>query len=409
MAVEKDSGGGRRPTAQEIESNIVIDATSGYDPGAPAPGTYVPTEPTGSTNPTDPTPPASTTPPKTPPTVPTEPAATKPVSHGGTFTQTEMPSSIEIPSSGTGLEGITGERSLAYQPTAEEISAATRGIYEQTMAALQEAGLNPPSYVGRYDDQINEIYNQIVGRGDFRYDLNGDALYQMYADQYADKGRMAMRDSMGQAAGLTGGYSSTYGQAVGQQQYDRYLQELYDKVPELYDRAYQRYQDEGDRMLQEYQMLLDKDSTDYSRYMDEYNQWLTERSYADSLEEREYERQKDALNMLTGLLQMGYTATDEEIQAAGLTRSQYNTMKKYYDSLRAQQAAAASGGEDNGYETYPDLTGAQAGLRRSERLQAQQELYDAGYLKSKPDGVWGPRTEDAYKAWEADHPGQALW
>ncbi len=389
MAFEKDTGlGGRKPA---VIDPATIDAQAGYDPGAPAPGTYIPSDVVPSA-PTEPAPPK--TPPAAPPTEPA-PAATRPAGHGGTISGEPMPMEIEIP--GTGSSGqTTVSRQLAEVPSLEDQEAATRGIYERTMAALNEAGLNPPSYVGRYDDQINEIYNQITGRGNFTYDLDADALYQQYRDQYVNQGRMAMRDSMGQASSLTGGYGSTYGQAVGQQQYDAYLQQLNERVPELYDRAYQQYQDQGDRLLREYQMLLDKDSTDYNRYVDDYNRFLTERSYADSLEEREYQRQQDALNKLNGLIQIGYSATEDEIQAAGLTRAQYNAMKKYYDSLRAAQQAAAAGGgaADNGYETYPKLSG--AGLRRSEVLAAQQALIDKGY-NIKLDGVWGPKTEEAYQ------------
>ena len=389
MAFEKDAGVGGRKLA--VIDPATIDAQAGYDPGAPAPGTYIPSDVVPSA-PTEPAPPK--TPPAAPPTEPA-PAATRPAGHGGTITGEAMPMEIEIP--GTGSSGqTTASRQLAEVPSLEDQEAATRGIYERTMAALNEAGLNPPSYVGRYDDQINEIYNQITGRGNFTYDLDADALYQQYRDQYVNQGRMAMRDSMGQASALTGGYGSTYGQAVGQQQYDAYLQQLNERVPELYDRAYQQYQDQGDRLLREYQMLLDKDSTDYNRYVDDYNRFLTERSYADSLEEREYQRQQDALNKLNGLIQIGYSATEDEIQAAGLTRAQYNAMKKYYDSLRAAQQAAAAGGgaADNGYETYPDLTGAQLGLSRSQIMQAQRELNEKG-ANLKVDGVWGPKTEAA--------------
>ena len=387
MANEKDAGGGRKPVKDPIDpSGIVIDAVTGNDPGAPAPGTYVPSDIVPSA-PTDPAPP------KTPPVVPSEPApaATRPAGHGGTITGETMPEDISdlIPGAEQPVGQTTTARALAEVPSLEDQERATQGIYEQTMAALSEAGLNPPSYVGRYDDQINEIYNQITGRGNFSYDLDADALYQQYRDQYVNQGRMAMRDSMGQASALTGGYGSTYGQAVGQQQYDRYLQELNDLVPELYDRAYKQYQDQGDRMLREYQMLLDKDSTDYNRYMDDYNKFLTERSYADSLEEREYQRQQDALNKLNGLIQIGYSATDEEIQAAGLTRAQYNAMKKYYDSLRAAQQAAAAGGGDDGYETwdFPEARGA----RRSDIMEMQKQL------GVKVDGVWGPASHEAYE------------
>ena len=73
---------------------------------------------------------------------------------------------------------------------------------------------------GTYGQNLQNTINKINNREKFSYDINGDALYQQYKDQYVNLGQMAMKDTMGQAAALTGGYGSSYGQAVGQQQYD---------------------------------------------------------------------------------------------------------------------------------------------------------------------------------------------
>ena len=85
-----------------------------------------------------------------------------------------------------------------------------------------------------------------------------------------------MQDTIGQAAALTGGYGSSYGQAVGQQQYDAYLQDLNDVIPELYSQAYQQYSDEGDKMIQQYSMLGDLADREYQLYSDEYDRWYAE-------------------------------------------------------------------------------------------------------------------------------------
>lgn len=105
-----------------------------------------------------------------------------------------------------------------------------------------------------YIDQLNSLYEQIMGRGKFSYDLNGDMLYRQMADQYTQQGRMAMRDTMGTAAGLTGGYGNSYADQVGNQAYQQYLTQLNNNIPALYDRAYEAWLNEGDQMMQEYQM-----------------------------------------------------------------------------------------------------------------------------------------------------------
>lgn len=109
----------------------------------------------------------------------------------------------------------------------------------------------------------------------FKFDLNGEELYQQYRDQYLRNGRLAMMDTMGQAAGLTGGYGSSYAQNAGQQAYQGYVNELNAVVPQVYDRAYQRWGDEQDLKLRKYQLMGDmadrliaQDERDYTRQYD---------------------------------------------------------------------------------------------------------------------------------------------
>ena len=105
-----------------------------------------------------------------------------------------------------------------------------------------------------YIDQLNSLYDQVMGRGKFQYDLNGDMLYKQMADQYTQLGRQAMRDATGTAAGLTGGYGNTWANYVGNQAYQQYLTQLNNNIPELYDRAYNAWLNEGNELLQQYEL-----------------------------------------------------------------------------------------------------------------------------------------------------------
>lgn len=146
--------------------------------------------------------------------------------------------------------------------------------YQETMAKLNEYKGN---YASPYDADLQNLYGQILNRDKFHYDINSDALYQQYRDQYVQQGQNAMRDTMGRAAALTGGYGSSYGQNVGQQAYNSYLQNLNDIVPELYDRAYQQYSDDFNRDLTAYQTAYEADNNAYNRYANERDYW-TDRS-----------------------------------------------------------------------------------------------------------------------------------
>lgn len=123
-------------------------------------------------------------------------------------------------------------------------------------------------------DWLNNVKDSIQNYGDFSYDVNGDALYQQYKDQYIQQGKMAMQDVMGQAAAMTGGYGNSYASTVGNQAYQGYLQQLNDKVPELAQMAFSRWQAGKDDLYNQYGMLLKEYEREYGLYSDEYNQLL---------------------------------------------------------------------------------------------------------------------------------------
>lgn len=167
--------------------------------------------------------------------------------------------------------------------------------------AVQDAQAKKPgAYQSQYDDMIKNLYDQIVNRGKFEYDINGDALYDIYKDQYTLGGQMAMQDTLGQAAALTGGYDNSYAQAVGQEAYQQYMAKLAGMVPELEQRAYDRWKAEGDELYNKYGLAADAEQDAYDRYRDNYNQWQAELNQAyDNAkyeDEKDYNRYRDQLS-----------------------------------------------------------------------------------------------------------------
>lgn len=168
-------------------------------------------------------------------------------------------------------------------------------------AYLQQVQSSKPgAYQSRWDEELTSLYDQITNRKPFQYDLGEDALYQQYKEQYQRLGRQAMQDTMGQAASLTGGYGSTYAEQVGQQAYNAYLQSLNDIVPDLYDRAYSRYQDEGQELYNRYGLVESRENMDYSKYRDTvsdyYNDLSDARSAYNSERSFDYQQYSDQLN-----------------------------------------------------------------------------------------------------------------
>ena len=142
-----------------------------------------------------------------------------------------------------------GQAALNKQQTAQHTAQYAKP--KQSSTYTVNAGNEP------YVQQLNALYDQIMNRKPFQYDLNGDLLYKQMADRYAQMGQMAMRDTMGMAAALTGGYGNSYAQQVGNQAYQQYLTALNDKVPSLYEQALQAYLAEGDQLLQQYQLAAE--------------------------------------------------------------------------------------------------------------------------------------------------------
>lgn len=129
------------------------------------------------------------------------------------------------------------------------------------------------------DDTFKAIMDKILNRENFSYDLNGDAFYQQYKDKYTKQGKMAMQDTMGQAAAMTGGYGNSYAATAGNQAYQASLENLNDIVPELYQMAYDRYNQEGQDLLNQYGMLSDDRNREYGEWSDGYNRAIADRDY----------------------------------------------------------------------------------------------------------------------------------
>ena len=141
---------------------------------------------------------------------------------------------------------MTGNDSSNYK---NDISKGVNAAKPAGTAYVTSGANNAP-----YIQQLNTLYDQIMNRKPFQYDLNGDLLYRQMADQYTQLGRQASADAMGQAAALTGGYGNSYATQVGNQANQQYLTMLNQNIPELWDRAYQAYLNEGDQLLQQYEL-----------------------------------------------------------------------------------------------------------------------------------------------------------
>lgn len=161
----------------------------------------------------------------------------------------------------------------------------------QTALDTHNAG-KPADYQSKYGSLVEEAANAWANRDKFSYDLNGDALYQQYKDKYIQQGKLAMQDTIGQASAMTGGYGNSYAATAGNQAYQASLQNLNDIVPQLYQMAYDQYNQEGQDMLNKYNLYNDMENQEYGRYRDTVSDWTSERDYLANAynNERTYDR-----------------------------------------------------------------------------------------------------------------------
>lgn len=227
---------------------------------------------------------------------------------------------------------------MAYTYKPYEESEAVKKAKEALDA--HTAG-KPAAYESKWQQQLADTLAQIQNREKFTYDLNGDALYNQYKDQYVRQGQLAMQDTMGQAAALTGGYGNTYSQNAGQQAYHGYLQGLNDKVPQLYQMAYDMYTAEGNKMMDMYALLGQQEAMDYDRYRDTVGDYEAERDRLTNLwdSERNYDYNKYADDRDFAYNQY----RDDEAMAYQRERDAVAD-SQYWASLAARSSSGGGGG-----------------------------------------------------------------
>lgn len=227
---------------------------------------------------------------------------------------------------------------MAYQYKKYEESDAVKQ-YRQQLDQIQQQ--RPGEYQSKWQQQMDGLLSQYQNRKPFQYDINDDAMYQQMVDRYVQQGKQAMMDTMGQSAALTGGYGNSYAQTAGQQTYQNYLQGVNDMLPQYYQMALDRYQSEGDSILNQYNLMANQEDMEYSRYNDQLNRYLADLDRAQSVydnerntdynlwadaDQREYSRYQDQQKLAAAqvdyLLSMGVEPNAELLAMAGYD-SQY--------------------------------------------------------------------------------------
>ena len=216
-----------------------------------------------------------------------------------------------------------------------------------------------PTYTSKYQDQIDELLGEILNRPAFEYDPETDPRYAAYRKEYAREGDRATADTMAQYASMTGGMPSTAATAAAQQAGNYYSAQMADKIPELYALAYSMYQDEGDNMRLNMDMLTALEQGDYNKYLNLLNQYNTDRNFAYGVYSdewnRNYQLDRDDISDSRYDLEWNYGVNRDQIEderyedETAWNREQYTDETEYARALERAQTLAQAG-DFSGYK-----------------------------------------------------------
>jgi hypothetical protein len=226
--------------------------------------------------------------------------------------------------------------------------ASYQSAYADDLTSLYNQALNygaysysgtQPTYTNRYDGRINDQLDTITGWQDFSYDPTTDPLYSNYRKQYTREGQRATADALGTAA-ASGGLASSYANTAAAQAANYYAAQMADKIPELEQLAYTKYNDKYNRQLTALEALEGAEQSDYAKYLQELSQYNTDRNFDYGVWSDAYDRilQNLSAAQLAAAESSGTVNTQKITQKSGGDDDSGGTG---YDALF--QAAMASG------------------------------------------------------------------
>lgn len=240
-------------------------------------------------------------------------------------------------------------------------------ISKETQKALKKA---EKPFSSRYTNLLKGTVNSINNRKPFEYDLNEDALYKQYAEQYKNLGNQAMQDTMANAATLTGGYGSSYATTAGQQAFNSYMEQLNDIVPNLYAQARSNYDSDTSRLYDQANLYAGLESNDYSK-------WSDNRNYYQNKHSNEWNQNAVSHSTQTNTT----TQTDRSSSNSSSTQNTY---------VNPKYTSGSTSGNSLVLPTYDERVDAAHSYNRAKSLMDTYGL--SGYLST-------------YKEWKKDNEG----
>ena len=246
-----------------------------------------------------------------------------------------------------------GDFSYQDAPTYQDRYAGDiAGLWQQQQNYGDFSYQDAPTYQNRYDETIQDLIAGILQRPDFSYSPETDPLYQQYRKQYNREGQRAAEDALGAAAAASGGIPSSYAAAAAGQAGNYYAAQLADKIPELYQLAYNQYLNDYDMQLSDLGVVQGAEQSDYDKFLNTLSQYNADRNLAYDQWQTGYDRLSNNLQTALGLQDADFNrylaALDQYNADRNLAYDQWQTG---YDRL-SNNLQTALGLQDTGYNQY---------------------------------------------------------
>ena len=254
----------------------------------------------------------------------------------------------------SGTDNITGYNAFEYnapEPTYTETTVRPQEYvdpYQAQRERLLNQSLNygdfsyadAPEYTNQYAQMQQQYLNNLLNREAFSYTPDTDPVYDSYAKAYQREGQRATANTLAQASAATGGRPSSYAVSAATQAGNYYASQLSDKIPELYQQAYQRYLNEYQMKQSDLSAINTQEQLDYKRYLTQLGQYNTDRSQAYNEYLNGYNRLQSDLGTLNAERDYGTNAYLAALQQYNQDRnydlSQYELAMNQYNTNRSQ-------------------------------------------------------------------------
>lgn len=251
---------------------------------------------------------------------------------------------------------------------------------QQNQTKYQQ-GTTPTKYVSPYAAELEKLSGELKG-STFSYSKEEDPNWQSMRKQYLLAADRTNKDVMAQASAPTGGRASSYAVTAASQAANDMRASLTEQERALYDAAFDRYYQEYSKQLQDYANLVEQDNTNYDR-------WLQEETNAQELKEQKYDK------LVTLIASTGYSPTEEELTAAGMSAGEAASWKSYYQQQLALSSASSggsgsggSGGGSSGSRSS-GTSGSTSGSGKTSGASATPTIATETWIKNQASGNYG--------------------